>query len=110
EQAPAQHSDETETGAVAKSVRWMSSTAMKPLPIEPLGAASRSVTESTEDVPRPRLKLDPDLADGYHWTINNAPGSGPHPHPLLESLQNWLDNSEPGDCVWIEHASMSDRE
>jgi hypothetical protein len=57
------------------------------------------------DTKRMRLKLDPDLADGEHWTIHDKPDS-----TLIELIQAWMNESAPGDEITIGIVSMSDRE
>jgi hypothetical protein len=53
---------------------------------------------------RPRLKLDPDLADGQHWTIGE-PDAG-----LLELIRMWMASSQPGDSFTIALVMMTDAE
>ena len=52
-----------------------------------------------------RLQLDPELADGYHWIIQDGPSPA-----LDESIRIWMENAQPGDSFTIKLKAMSDRE
>jgi hypothetical protein len=67
--------------------------------------ARETTTElSDADEKKRRLKLDPDLVDGEHWTISDVDAQ------LLESLRVWMSEASVGDSVTIELVAMTDEE
>ena len=65
--------------------------------------ANKSMPEAAQA--KPRLKLDPDLGDGFHWTIHDTPDA-----VLLESIRTWMENAVPGDSFTVELIVMTDEE
>ena len=59
------------------------------------------------DEKRKRLKLDPDLADGQHWTVYDPDEKR---SPLEEQLRAWLEEARPGETLTIEAVEMTDAE
>jgi len=52
-----------------------------------------------------RLKLCPELADGYSWTVHDVPDD-----VLLQAIREWMQEAQPGDEVTIKLIVMSDDE
>lgn len=61
--------------------------------------------QPAEQPKRPRLKLDPNLADGQHWTIHDEPDAA-----LLELLRLWMSSATVGESIEIELVEMTDSE
>jgi len=57
------------------------------------------------DEKRKRLRLDPDLADGQHWTVHTTPDDA-----LVELFRMWMEQAEPGESVTITLVEMTDAE
>jgi len=78
------------------------------LPATPSQTSETTSAEQPErapDEPRLRLKLDPDLADGFHWTIHDEPDA-----VLMQNIKTWMENAVVGDDFTIELVSMTDAE
>ena len=71
--------------------------------MEQVNTANKNLAPESAQ-PKKRLKLDPDLADGCHWTIaDNA-------EQVTESLQLWMDEAAPGDSISIKLVKTTDDE
>lgn len=58
-----------------------------------------------EHKPKRRLKLDPNLADGQHWTIHDRPDA-----TLMELIQLWMDEATVGESIEITLVEKTDAE
>lgn len=58
-----------------------------------------------QDTKKKRLALDPDLADGQHWTIHDEPNQ-----VLVEVIKAWMEEAVDGDEITIRLVEMTDSE
>lgn len=51
-----------------------------------------------------RLRLDPDMVDGEHWTVSDVDAT------FIENMRTWMAEAEVGDEVTLRLIEMSDAE